>query len=55
VSVYHWDLNGFKVDDDDDDPFDSSAIKINKLSDCSPAYLRYQQKNFRINKWISCD
>jgi hypothetical protein len=49
MSIYHWDWNGFKVVDDDDDdvddvPIDNSDIKINKLSDCSPTYLRYQQK-----------
>jgi hypothetical protein len=53
MSIYHWDWNGFKVvvgDDDDDVPIDNSAIKINKLSDCSPAYLQYQQK---ILEWIN--
>jgi hypothetical protein len=49
MSIYHWDWNGFKVvdvddDDDDDVTIDYSAMKITKFSDCSPAYLRYQQK-----------
>ena len=54
MSVYHWDLNGFKVDDDDDDGSDDySAIKINKFSDCSPAFLRYQHN--KILELISSD